>query len=70
MALNTEDVAYLVAIVEKSPSNYPRRQEIIDHLQYAWRQSSVRGQPWRSPVEPTFCSIGVVEVDAAKEDRP
>lgn len=64
MSLNTEDVAYLVALVEKSPSNYPRRKEIVEALQNAWRMSSRNRQPWRVPVEPE--SVGIIEFDASQ----
>lgn len=57
--LNTEDVAYLVALVEKSPSVYPRRKMIIDHLQEAWRNSSSTRQPWHMPV-----ATGQITVEA------
>lgn len=61
--LNTEDVAYLVALVEKSPSVYPRRALIIEHLQAAWRNSSNSGQPWHQPV-----AIGQITVHAILSD--
>lgn len=48
--LNTEDVAYIVALVEKSPSVYPRRALIIEHLQQAWRNSYNSHQPYHMPV--------------------
>ena len=57
--LNTTDVAYLVALLEKAPSNYPRRQQIIEELQAAWKSSAKRGnQPWNIPV-----AIGEITVE-------
>ena len=61
--LNTEDVAYLVSLVEKASSIYPRRKEIIEHLQDAWRRSSSQGGfCWRLPIAATM--VGIVEVEA------
>ena len=63
--MNTEDVAYVVALIEKSPSTYHRRQRIIDELQSAWKNSSLNGNPWRIPIMPPMAvSCGVVEIDA------
>ena len=62
--LNTEDVAYLVALVEKSPSVYQRRALIIEHLQTAWRHSSASGHPWHQAV-----AIGKVTVCATMESE-
>ena len=60
--LNTTDVAYIVALIEKSPSVYPRRQNIINDLQAAWKASSARGgEPWNMPV-----AVGVVQISATE----
>jgi hypothetical protein len=59
--INTTDVAYLVALLEKAPSTYPRRKQIIDELQRAWKNSADRGrQPWHIPV-----AIGEISVIAS-----
>lgn len=66
--LNSEDVAYIVAMLEKAPSFYPRRKQIALELHEAWRQSQRSGNPYRIPIAPSM-TCGVVEIDAFPYDR-
>ncbi len=37
--LRAPDLAYLAAILEATPSPYPRKQKVIDAIQAAWKSA-------------------------------
>ena len=63
LVIQASDIAYIIALIERAPSNYPRRAYIIDQLQYIYRACQGRkygGDVIRAPIEPTY---GILEVE-------
>jgi len=62
--MNASDIAYLVALVEKAPSSYPRRKALIEELQEIYRkaQAGVGYGVYRVAIAPTFHEAAIIEV--------
>lgn len=61
--MKASDIAYMIALIEKAPSTYPRREKLIEELQDIYNAAQGRrygADTYRVPVMP---SIGVMEVD-------
>lgn len=59
--MKASDIAYLTALVEKAPSSYPRRKDLIEELQEIYRKSQRGlGGRYRVPIQP---EISIMEVD-------
>ena len=64
--LKASDIAYIIALIEKAPSNNPRREKLIEILQDVYQAAQGRryGSPvTRFPIKPSFGSILDVECD-------
>lgn len=64
--IRASDIAYLIALVEKAPSHYPRRAELIEELQNVYRATQGRRygtDVTRFPVVPSFGGILDVQAD-------
>lgn len=60
--MKASDIAYLATLVEKAPSNYPGKADLLQELQEIYRrtQSGRFGPGCRVPVMP---EIGIIDVE-------